>query len=303
MSRGLILVTGATGAVGPAVVRALRDAGWDVRALLRSEAPHDLQHDAECFRGDLRDFASLTRAVEGVDAVVHMAGLLHLVGAGKERDADFRALNVDATRALVDAARGRPIVFFSSIAVYGSGGPFDESSPVRPENTYASTKVEAERLVLDANGTVLRIAAVYGPRLKGNYATLVQALRRGFFLPLGHGENHRTLVRDVDVAQAVVRVLTSDRATGKVYNVTDGTTHRLHDIIAAISAGLGKHPPRISVPAVLVRVASGIGPLGTRLAKYSEDIRVDGSKIQRELGYRPAFSLYDGWADALRGGR
>lgn len=294
----LVLVTGATGAVGPAVVGHLQKAGWRVRALVRGEC--DLP-DVEIARGDLRNAESLHRAAAGVDAIVHMAGLLHLFHAGAEHDAEFHALNVEATRVLLDASPAKRFVFFSSISVYGSGGPFDERSPLHPENAYARTKAEAEKLVLAAGGTVLRLAAVYGPRMKGNYAALVRAIRFHRFLPIGRGRNHRTLVYDQDVARAVVTVLASERARGEVYNVTDGTTHPLEEIISAICEGLGRRPPRMRVPAKLVRAVGVLVPRVRRLlVKYLEDVRVDGSKLQRELAFQPSADFRGTWRESVR---
>lgn len=298
--KGRVLVTGATGAVGPAVVRALQERGWEVRALVRHDPPAGLLGDAQLVRGDLRDRASLEHAVEGVDAVVHAAALLHLPFAGPEHDSDFRALNVEATRALVEAARGKRFVFFSTIVVYGSGGPFTEESPVAPANMYARTKVEAERIVLAAGGTVLRLSAVYGRRTKGNYATLIRAIERGRFIPIGPGLNHRTLVHDSDVAQATLLALESADAAGKIYNVTDGTTHPLHAIIDAIARAVGRKPPRGRIPLLLMRAGAMLVPkLRRLLGKYTEDVRIDGSKLQRELGYRPVYGLEAGWREAL----
>lgn len=296
--RGRALVTGATGAVGPAVVDALLQAGWRVRLLVRGTCDRT---DVEIVQGDLRDPDSLRKAVDGVDCVVHMAGLLHIVDAGKELDAEFRALNVDATRTLVEASRGIRFVFFSSISVYGSDGPFDETSPVNPQTSYARTKVEAEKIVIDAGGTVLRIAAVYGDRMKGNYASLVRAIHRRLFLPIGAGTNHRTLVHDRDVGRAVVLVLTSERAARQIYNVTDGTTHSIAEIVEAISAGFGRRGPRLRVPVLAVRAVGAVVPGVARLLeRYREEVRVDGSKIRRELGFRPEADFRAAWREAVR---
>lgn len=275
-----VLVTGGTGAIGPAVVRELKDAGWTVD-LFRRPA------------GDLRDPDSLRRAPAGADAVVHMAALLH-TGQG-----DFQALNVDATRTLVEASRGKRFIFFSTIAVYGSGGPFDEDSPLRPQTEYARTKLEAERIVLDAGGIVLRVATVYGSRVKGNYASLVRAIARGTFPLIGDRENHRTLVHEADVAQAVVLALDGP-AGGRIYNVTDGATHAMHEIVDAIAEAMGKRSPRVRVPVSLVRAAGVVVPRIARLLEnYLVEVRIDGSRIARELQFVPQYDLRSGWREAL----
>lgn len=289
-----VLVTGATGAVGPAVVPPLIDAGWRVRALVRTEPPAGVLPDSvDCVHGDLLDSDSLRRAAGGVDAVVHMAALVH------GRSGDARALNIDSTRTLVDATRGKRFVFFSTIAVYGSGGPYDEEAPARPTTEYGRTKLEAERIVLDAGGVVLRIATVYGSRVKGNYGLLVRALARGTFPLIGELSNHRTLVHEADVAQAVVRVLDAP-VRARIYNVTDGTTHPMLEIVETIAATLGKSGPRLRIPLSLARAGGLLVPrVAQLLDKYLEDVRIDGSRIARELQFAPEFDLESGWREAL----
>jgi UDP-glucose 4-epimerase len=240
--------------------------------------------------GDLRDADMLSASARGVDAVVHIAALLNLFDSGRERDADYQALNVESTRVLAGGAAR--LIYFSTSVVYGSGGPFTEDSPVASANTYARTKLEAERLALDAGGTALRLAAVYGARLKGSYESLVRAIESHRFVPIGRGDNHRTLVYDNDVAEAVKLVLDSTTAAGKNYTVTDGQTHALRDIIAVICRALGRKPPRTYLPVAPLRIAGGLVPrAGRMLEKYLEDVRVDGSRIQRELGFRPRYGL------------
>ena len=225
---------------------------------------------------------------------------------------------------MVDAAIKadvKRVVLTSTIGVYGpSGGRvLDEESTAVPDSFYGQTKLAAERIVLAARraddgqpiGTVLRLAAVYGSRVKGNYSRLVQALAGGRFLPIGHGSNRRTLVYDKDVAAAVRMALEHPHAAGQVFNVTDGEIHTLRRIIEAICAGLGRRPPRVALPVTPIRLGLGVADsLGraigrdlpvnsTMLEKYLEDVAVDGTKIMRELGFRPAYDLTAGWREAI----
>jgi UDP-glucose 4-epimerase len=191
--------------------------------------------------------------------------------------------------------------------------------PPAADTFYARTKLEAEGIVLQAInaageplGTVLRLAAVYGTRIKGNYDQLLKALHRGWFLPLGRGENRRTLVYDRDVALAAVLALDCPEAASRIYNVTDGRWYSLNEIIATLCEALGRRPPRWSLPLPLVRALVGFaertaGRLGvslplnrSRIDKYTEDVAVEGCRIQRELGFKPRFDLARGWADAVR---
>jgi len=320
----LVLVTGATGALGPGVVGRLAASGWRVRGLALEGPPAMSDTEAvEWFTGDICDRQLLDRAMQGASHVVHMAALLHINNPAPHLAAEFERVNVGGTRAVVDATQRcgvQRLVFLSTIAVYGGdrGEILTESSQPSPATCYAETKLAAERIVLDAQngdaqplGTVLRLAAVYGSRVKGNYSRLVAALASGRFIPIGRGSNRRTLVYDKDVAAAVQTALEHPRAGGQVYNVTDGEIPTLRRIIEAICTGLGRHPPRVALPAGPVRLGlSAADRLGraigrdlpvnsTMLEKYLEDVAVDGTKIMRELDFHPAYNLAAGWQEAI----
>ncbi len=193
-----------------------------------------------------------------------------------------------------------------------------EETPVNPDTFYARTKLAAERIVLDAKrtdgqplGTVLRFAAIYGPRIKGNYQRLVQALAHGRFIHIGDGRNRRTLIYDRDVAKAALLAVQHPNAAGKVYNVSDGQFHTLKEIINAICQTLGRTPLRFSVPVGPARIMAGLmedifrlvgqkSPISRdTIDKYTEDIAVDSTRIQKELGFKPQYDLKTGWQETI----
>lgn len=315
-----VLVTGAGGALGPAVARAFAGAGWRVRTLSRSDLtpPAD-----ERLRGDVRDEAVVARAVAGVDAVVHLAALLHVTEGAEAREDEYRDVNVRGTGVVARAA-GRAgvsrVVLASSIAVYGGSrrGVLDEGSEVRPDTPYSRSKTEAEAVVLGgAGGVALRLAAVYGPGVKGNYLRLARAVAGGRFVPVGPGTNRRTLVFEDDAARAFLIAAAHPDAAGRLYNVTDGSVHTVAAITGAIAGAFGSPLPRWSVPLSLARagvaaVEAGARGLGLRppvtraaLEKYTEDVAVSGERIAKELGFGACCGLTEGWrrtAAGLRGG-
>ena len=319
-----VLVTGATGAVGPRVLQALCEADHRVRTFSLHHNPHlDVPLGVESSTGDIADSASLRRAVQDMDAVIHLAALLHIPNPSPEMDEAYERVNVRGTERVVQAALaagvGR-IVLASTIAVYGSakGRVLDENSPPRPDSVYARTKLAAEQVMLQARdrkgravGVVLRLGAVYGARVKGNYERLVHALARHRFIPIGKGLNRRTLVYDRDAGRAFAIAAAHPAAAGRLFNVTDGGMHRLADIIDAICSGLGRRPPRFSVPLAFARLTVcgveqgsrllGIRPLVTRetLGKYTEDIAVEGRLIRDALGFTPLYDLRTGWNEAV----
>jgi len=213
------------------------------------------------------------------------------------------------------------VVLFSTIAVYGpsDGRVLNEMSPTHPDTFYAQTKRAAEQIVLNAKGvdgqplgTVLRLGAVYGSRIKGNYERLTHALARNRFIPVGNGINRRTLVYDKDVGRAAALAVSHPAAAGRVFNVTDGGFHTLNEIIESICSALGRKPPQLSLPLGPTRTlinliekssqAIGLKPPITNaiIDKYTEDIAVDGSFIQKELGFMPQYDLRTGWEETIR---
>lgn len=317
------LVTGATGALGPTLLALLRAKGCRLRVLVQPGDGSRMPFDAiETVEGNIADPRALERAAAGVDYIFHLAAKLHINTPSPDMQADYERVNVQGTQFVVDAARQanvRRVVFFSTISVYGptqAGAWHTETSPLNPQTYYAETKAQAERIVLAARrsadgrpfGTVLRLAAVYGARVKGNYARLWQAIQKGRFVPIGPGRNRRTLVYDKDVAQAAWLAATHPAAVGRIYNVTDGTVHTLAEIITTMRATVGKRPYPIQMPVWPVRaagevvtgVSTWIGrpyPVSAWLDKYLEDVAIDGSAIQAELGFKPAYDLAAGWRD------
>ena len=321
----LILATGATGAIGPRVVHALCHAGFRIRTFsVDTPAAGMFPQEAEVLIGDVTDQVAVQSAMQGVDAVVHMAALLHIVNPPPELREKYERVNIGGTATVVEAAIKagvKRVVLFSTIAVYGpsDGCVLNEMSPTHPDTFYAQTKRTAEQIVLNARGadgqplgTVLRLGAVYGSRIKGNYERLTHALACHRFIPIGNGLNRRTLVYDKDIGRAAALAVSHPASAGRVFNVTDGGFHTLNEIIGSICSALDRKTPRFSLPVGPTRGLVGLVETGCRsiglkppvtrgmIDKYTEDIAVDGSLIQKELGFVPQYDLRTGWEETIR---
>jgi UDP-glucose 4-epimerase len=320
--RKVALVTGGTGVVGPALVQLLLQNGLEVRALVLSENEViRLPQEVMVYHGDIRDPASIQEAVQGSDVIFHLAAKLHIYDPKSSFADEYEQINVEGTRHLADAAINfgvSRIVFFSTVNVYGVGdseGLFTETSDLSPQTLYSSTKSRAEKIILSARskkngkplGVVLRLAAVYGPTMKGNYIRLLKGLYQGWFLPIGSAQNRRALIFIDDAVQAAFIASDHPAAVGNVYNITDGRVYSLLDIIHAMCAALNRRPPRIHLPAAPIRFSIGLledlfhllgrrFPLGRQtIDGMLEDRAVSGDKIQQELGFRPQIELEEGW--------
>lgn len=304
-----VFVTGATGVIGPVLVRQLLDAGHTVRALVRTpDAAVPL--GAEPVLGDLSDPDALRRGAEGATAVVHLAALLHVNAPGDELSERYREVNVEGTRRLVEAAAAAGVgrwVFASTINVYGpsrGGAPWTEADPVRPDTLYGETKLEAEALVRALpGGIVLRLAAVYGPGMKGNYPSLMRLLRRGVRTLPGDGTNRRTLIHIEDAARAFALAATGGVPSG-TYNLTDGQLHTFDSVVRSLQVAVGRRPGVRYVPASWVRAAlrvpawlsGGRLPGPVLVDKITEDVAVSGDALFAATAFRPRVErLANGW--------
>ncbi len=275
--------------------------------------------------GDLTRPDTLAAALEQVDVVIHLAGLLHVAHPPPSLLGEYQRINDEGTAHLVRACSASGVsrlVYASTIAVYGAtahgAAPATEETRCAPDTPYARTKLAGEQHLVGAAapdgtplGVALRLAAVYGPGVKGNYQRLVQAMARGLYVPVGPGTNRRTLVHESDAATAVLLAATRAAAAGRTFNVTDGKVHEVRVIVAAIASALGRRPPRLHVPvgvahtaaaavAALSRVLVRPAPV-TRatIDKLLEDVAVDGTRLEETLGFVPAFDLRTGWIDVI----
>jgi len=321
-NRPLVLATGASGALGPAVVDVMLSAGYRVRTLSIDPLPDIIREQGvEDITGDITDVHCVRQAMKDVKLVIHLASLLHISDVSG-MDEKYERVNVDGTLSVVKEALKAGvdrIVFISTIAVYGqsNGIIVNEDTVPKPDTVYAKTKFSAENIVLSATGSdgspigvVLRFGAIYGPRMKGNYRRLTHSLASGFFLPVGKGKNRRTLVYDRDAARAVLLAVEHPNALGKIFNVSDGKFHTVHDILLTICRVLGKRPPLLSLPLGAVRITAAVAEqvaryLGSRapitsavIDKYVEDIAVESRLISDELGFTPQYGLEEGWRES-----
>jgi nucleoside-diphosphate-sugar epimerase len=315
------LVTGAGGAIAPTLIRHLLERGYAVHALVRSAAPSPvalIPKGAEIICGDITDYRLVREAASGMDVAFHLAAKLHINSPAPELKGEYERVNVEGTRALVQALHGagaRRLVFFSTINVYGAtheGEIADEDSALNPDSWYAETKAQAEEVVRTVTpNVILRLAAVYGPNMKGNFPRLLRALRKRRPVLVGNGSNRRTLVYIEDLCRAAILAAEHPAAVGQTYNVTDGAVHTLREIVNAMSDALNQSHPKLTLPKVPIRLAAGVLEDSFRLLgksspvnrsaidKLTEDVAASGAKIQGQLGFQPRYDLSSGWRETV----
>lgn len=252
-----VFVTGASGFVGRAACARLAEDGHEVLALVRR--PGSQPPGTTAVAGDLTDAATLGPALAAAepDAVLHLAAEI----ASQRSEAKVRAVNVDGTRALLDACRaaGAPRVVFTSTVVTGDAGGalLTEDAPLPVATPYGRSKQEGERLVAESGlpHVIVRPSHVYGPG--GWYLDdLVARLRQpGRFCVIGSGANLWDVVHVDDVVGALVLGLGS-APSGETYHCADDAPITYYDFMALTARTLELGAPR-RIPAALARLAAG----------------------------------------------
>lgn len=259
------LVTGASGYLGRAVAAQLVAEGHAVRTLQRR--PSGVVGATDVL-GSVTDPEAVARAVEGADAVVHLAAKVSLAGD----PADFRAVNVEGTHTLLDAAASAGAARFvqvssPSVAHLGASLAGVGATPASPEHArgdYARTKAEAELLALSRDGEAMRVVAVrphlvWGPGDEQLVARILDRARRGR-LPLLQGGTALIDTTYVDnAASGIAAALRrADAVHGRAYVLTNGEPRPVADLLAGICLAAGVRPPRVSVPAALGRAVGSL---------------------------------------------
>ena len=256
MSEACVLVTGATGMVGSAIVRALLERKRRVRVFARDpeRARFLFGASVDIAAGSLEDSESLRRACDDIEEVYHVAGI---VDARTHGDAAMIDTNVEGTRRLLQAAAAHHIsrmVYTSSISVYGDNLPLgiNEDAPLNPAGIYGVSKVRAEQLVRDAVraglcGKIVRPCIVYGPGDRYFVPQAVEVLKLPI-LPLPDGGRHvADVVHADDLAEAHLLVMEAGEP-GHAYNVTDGGCYRAGDLIRWMAEARNRSPWFPSIP-------------------------------------------------------
>ena len=275
-----VLVTGASGFIGQPLVRRLLSAGHRVRALVRRAEERVALARAEIEVGDVRDLGAVERATRGMDAVAHLACA---TGVARERVA--RAVNVDGTRHLLDAARvngARRFVFISSIsAVRERMGP------------YGRTKREGEALI-SASGLewmILRPSLVYGPGPAGLFARLQRSLRGPVMPIIGDGSIAIDPINVDDVCAVIEQSLARAEVVRKTYDLLGPERVTFLELLLRLAATVGARPRFVHLPvAVALPLARLLGRLMERPPLSEDNVlgmispaRVDGSAARRDF--------------------
>jgi 2-alkyl-3-oxoalkanoate reductase len=271
-------VTGAAGAMGARLLPALRAAGWRTRALVHRTA---VEHADERAPGDLADAESLRAGATGAAAVLHLAACTHA-----RRDGDYRAVNVDGTARMLEAARAAGadrFVHVSTRAISAHGGG------------YSRSKLEAEELVRSAplEHVIVRLPEVYGAGGQEGIDAILRRARGGSAIPVvGRGMDLLCPAHVDDVTGPLVAALSAPVAAGRTYTLA-GDCHTAREVAEACARAYGGRNRIVCVPARLVALACAGArflPLPVypdQLARLRAEKPAPSPEARDDLGFAP----------------
>src|SRR5215472_233428 len=226
-----VLITGATGLLGGHLIKELQQRGEDIRALVLPVENADKleKQGVEVVRGDITDASTLQPAVQNVELVFHLAGMM---GVWRPLS-DYRLVNVNGSENLYKAAQKagvRRFVHTSSHTVYGLGyGRFmTEEDPLRPDpDPYSLTKAEGDRAIRrlmlssEMETVILRPGTFFGPGDRLHFGRIAQRMKNGKGLIIGRGDNALPFCYVTDVVQGFMLAAYHEKAPGNVYNISN----------------------------------------------------------------------------------
>jgi nucleoside-diphosphate-sugar epimerase len=311
-----VLITGATGLLGDHLLQALQQRGEQIRALVLpvENAEKLIAQGVEVVRGDVTDAGTLAPAVNDIEIIFHLAGMM-----GVNRPlAEYRLVNVTGSENLYRAAQAagvRRFVHTSSHTVYGLGyGRFlTEKDALRPDaDPYSITKAEGDRLMRrlmlksGVETVILRPGTFFGPGDRLHFGRIAQRMRNGKGVIIGRGDNALPFCYVTDVVQGFLLAAYHDKAPGNVYNVSNDRPLTQQEIFNAIADDVGGKRPTRRLPYLPVYYGSIVAekaaliahtrPIVTRLGvmMFGTDTRHSVEKARSELGYEPKVDIRQG---------
>jgi nucleoside-diphosphate-sugar epimerase len=289
-----VLLTGSTGFVGGHLVAKHSIFKYVVRT-----------NDAHFFSNvyvveNINATTNWSNAFEGVDVIIHLAGLAHSAHYSTQH---YQDVNVAGTLRLANEARKagvRRFVFVSSIGVNSistKDKPFTSNMKVEPHNPYAQSKYEAERglkKIAEETGlevVIVRPTLVYGPNAPGNFGMLTRLVSKLPILPFGLANNRRDFIAVQNLADLLVTCATHPNAAGHTFLASDGETVSIKEFTNAMAKGLGKRVVQLPIPVGLMHLIGKVTGKSAMIEQLFGNLEVDSSNIQQVLGWTPPFTM------------
>lgn len=311
MAMPKIMVTGAGGFVGKAMVQRLNVAGARVAAIYRTPSLTREDGVTKYFL-DISPQTDWSELLQGCEVVVHLAARVHVMkDTVADPLAEFRHANLDSTVNLAQQAAEAGVkrfVYVSSIKVNGEstlGLPFSASDVPDPQDAYGISKWEAEQALQKISGAsgmaivIVRPPLVYGPGVRANFLALLNIVDRALPLPFGYIHNRRSMVYLGNLVDAIFKCATDPRAAGKTFLVADGQDVSTPDLIRKLAKALRRPCRVIGFPVILLRFLAALARKSSSIDRLTQSLMIDDSHIRNQLTWSPPYTLDQGLQETV----
>ena len=306
MSSDRILITGVSGFVGGRLADCIIDSGvYGVTGVSRTA----LSKSYPVFEiPSFFDLPAVDALFDGVSVVVHAAARVHVMSDTESDPLQaFREVNVEGALnfARQAAAAGvKRFIFISSIKVNGEqtrlGQPFFSHDGPLPEDFYGISKHEAEQGLRELAAetgmevVIIRPPLVYGPGVKGNFASMIKLVGKGLPLPLGAVHNKRSLVALDNLVDLIIVCIDHLAAANQVFLAGDGQDLSTTELLQGVAKAMGKPSRLVPVPAELLMFGATVLGKKAMAQRLLGSLQVDISKARNLLGWQPPLSVEEG---------
>lgn len=306
-----IAITGGTGFIGKHLIQSLVNAGHDLKILTRNPYAQWLPSSKVVYVcGDLNIESSLNEFIQNVDILFHCAGEVNNLSKMEQ-------LHINGTQCLINVAKGKikRWVQLSSTGVYGfpRSGVISESSPIKPEGVYETTKAVSDSLVTEASKrgafecAILRPSVVFGADMPNqSLFSLLKIIESNKFFFIGSPGASANYIHVENVVHALKICAFTPQAAGGIFNLSENSTWE--DFVSMIAKSLGVNAPSVRVPELPIRLLVSVlkkipgWPLKpSRVDALTTFVKFSDSKIKRELSYTRCISIEDAIADLVIG--
>ncbi|MGH8384639.1 MAG: UDP-glucose 4-epimerase family protein [Pyrinomonadaceae bacterium] len=304
--QGTILLTGATGFVGGAILKRLHlEKKRSVVAVVRDSSKVILENVPKVCIEQFDGSTQWEQRLDGLDVVIHAAARVHVMNDVEDDPlAAFRNVNVEGTLNLARqaaAAGVRRFIFISSIKVNGEGtapgSAYVADDVPAPMDPYGVSKMEAElglrqlSLITTMEVVIVRPVLVYGPGVKANFLNMMRWLDKGFPLPFGAIHNKRSLVALDNLVDLILTCIDHPAAANQAFLVSDGEDLSTTQLLSRMGKALNAPRRLIPVPSWLLE--GGAALLGKKALsqRLCGSLQVDITKTRNLLGWAPPLSV------------
>ena len=315
LDQSRVLVTGSRGFVGNAVCSELDQRNFDVCRTVRAASVAKLSASSSVLFQDIRPNSDWGQSLTGATTVLHLAARVHVMqDTTADPIAAFRSVNVGGTLNLARQAATAGVkrfVFISTAKVNGESTqpdrPFTEADIPNPQDAYSLSKYEAEQGLRQISAdtgmevVIIRPPLVYGPGVKANFATLMQAVRQGRPLALGSVNNRRSLVALDNLVDFILVCMTHPRSANETFLVSDGNDLSTAELVRGLARAAGVSPRLLPVPVWALQAGAMLLGKEDEVQRLCGSLQLDISKARHLLGWRPPVVVEEGLRRAVAG--